>query len=141
MHGHYFSFFRATCLKQDGVIIPNEARLYAMLIESDALQADSALVDDERTCDFQIARHINDFQVSSIILIFILKNMIKIKDERTSHCSWRIFELEWRLEKGRVAFKIKVNTRKSSCVNARGIPTVAYQVLHMLSYPGGGGGG
>ena len=27
--------------------------------------------------------------------------------------------------------------RKSSCVNARGIPTAAYQVLHMLSYPGG----
>ena len=31
-------------------------------------------------------------------------------------------------------------TRKSSCVNARGIPTVAYQVLHLLSYPGRGGG-
>ena len=30
-------------------------------------------------------------------------------------------------------------TRKSSCVNARGIPTAAYQVLHMLSYPGVGG--
>ena len=29
-------------------------------------------------------------------------------------------------------------TRKSSCVNARGIPTAAYQVLHPLSYPGGG---
>ena len=28
-------------------------------------------------------------------------------------------------------------TRKSSCVNSRGIPTAAYQVLHMLSYPGG----
>ena len=32
-------------------------------------------------------------------------------------------------------------TRKSSCVNARGIPTAAYQVLHLLSYPGEGGGG
>ena len=31
-------------------------------------------------------------------------------------------------------------TRKSSCVNARGIPIAAYQVLHMLSCPGGGGG-
>ena len=31
-------------------------------------------------------------------------------------------------------------TRKSSCVNARGIPTVAHQVLHMLSYPGRGVG-
>ena len=29
-------------------------------------------------------------------------------------------------------------TRKSSCVNAGGIPTVAYQVLHMLSYLGRG---
>ena len=29
------------------------------------------------------------------------------------------------------------STRKSSCVNARGIPTAVYQVLHMLSYPGG----
>ena len=29
--------------------------------------------------------------------------------------------------------------RKSSCVNARGIPTVAYQVFHLLPYPGGGG--
>ena len=27
-----------------------------------------------------------------------------------------------------------------SCVNARGIPTVVYQVHHMLSYPGGGVG-
>ena len=42
-------------------------------------------------------------------------------------------------------------TRKSSCVNARGIPPAAYQVLHLLSYPrvgyphpdlaGGGGRG
>ena len=31
----------------------------------------------------------------------------------------------------------KFETRKSSCVNARGIPTAAYQILHMLSYPGG----
>ena len=31
-----------------------------------------------------------------------------------------------------------ISTRKSSCVNARGIPTAAYQVLHLLSYPGGG---
>ena len=31
-------------------------------------------------------------------------------------------------------------TRKSSCVNARGIPTAAYQVLHTLSYPRGGRG-
>ena len=29
-------------------------------------------------------------------------------------------------------------TRKSSCVNTRGIPTVVYQVLHLMSYPGGG---
>ena len=28
-------------------------------------------------------------------------------------------------------------TRKSSCVNARGIPTAAYQVFHLLSYRGG----
>ena len=28
-------------------------------------------------------------------------------------------------------------TRKSSCVNSRGIRTAAYQVLHVLSYPGG----
>ena len=32
-----------------------------------------------------------------------------------------------------------METRKSSCVNARGIPTAAYQVLHVLSCPGGGG--
>ena len=32
-------------------------------------------------------------------------------------------------------------TRKSSCMNARGIPIAAYQVLHMLSYPRGGGVG
>ena len=29
------------------------------------------------------------------------------------------------------------SAKKSSCVNARGILTAAYQVLHMLSYPGG----
>ena len=28
------------------------------------------------------------------------------------------------------------NTRKSSCVNARGIPTAAYQVLHVLTEVG-----
>ena len=28
-------------------------------------------------------------------------------------------------------------TRKSSCVNARGIPTAAYQVLHLLACMGG----
>ena len=32
-----------------------------------------------------------------------------------------------------------IQTRKSSCVKARGIPTAAYEVLHMLYYPGGGG--
>ena len=26
--------------------------------------------------------------------------------------------------------------RKSSCVNAKGIPPIAYQILHLLSYPG-----
>ena len=36
------------------------------------------------------------------------------------------------------AFEYILLTRKSSCVNARGIPTAAYQVLHLLSYPGGG---
>ena len=30
--------------------------------------------------------------------------------------------------------------RKYSCVNTRGIPTAAHQVLHMLSCTGGGGG-
>ena len=34
-----------------------------------------------------------------------------------------------------------ISTRKSSCLNARGIPTAAYQVFHMPSYPGGEGGG
>ena len=29
-------------------------------------------------------------------------------------------------------------TRKSSCLNARGIPTATYQVLHLLPYPEGG---
>ena len=33
----------------------------------------------------------------------------------------------------------KLLTRKSFCVNARGIPTAAYQVLHLLSCRGGGG--
>ena len=30
-------------------------------------------------------------------------------------------------------------TRKSFCVNAKGILPATYQVLHLLSYPGGGG--
>ena len=33
----------------------------------------------------------------------------------------------------------QIDTRKSSCVNARGIPTAAYQVLHLLSCTGEGG--
>ena len=37
-------------------------------------------------------------------------------------------------------FEYILLTRKSSCVNARGIPTAAYHVLHLLSYPGGGEG-
>ena len=36
-------------------------------------------------------------------------------------------------------FDCTTTTRKSSCVDARGIPTAAYQVLHLLYYPGGGG--
>ena len=35
------------------------------------------------------------------------------------------------------ALKRTYPTRKSSCVNARGIPTAAYQVLHLLSCTGG----
>ena len=31
---------------------------------------------------------------------------------------------------------IHIITRKSSCMNSRGIPPTAYQVLHLLSYPG-----
>ena len=34
-------------------------------------------------------------------------------------------------------FQCICRTRKSSCVNARGIPPATYQVLHILSYPGG----
>ena len=34
---------------------------------------------------------------------------------------------------------LNIETRKSSCVNATGIPTAAYQVLHLLSYPREGG--
>ena len=32
-----------------------------------------------------------------------------------------------------------IKTRQSSCMNARGIPSTAYQALHMLSYLRGGG--
>ena len=32
-----------------------------------------------------------------------------------------------------------LRTYNHNVVNARGIPTAAYQVLHLLSYPGGGG--
>ena len=41
---------------------------------------------------------------------------------------------------GKEIYLISFSTRKSSCVNGRGIPTAAYQVLHVLSCPGGGGG-
>ena len=37
--------------------------------------------------------------------------------------------------------KRNFHTRMSSCVNTRGIPTAAYQVLARLSCPGRGGGG
>ena len=40
-----------------------------------------------------------------------------------------------------IAIFVAVITRKSSCVNARGIPTTAYEVLYMLFYPGGEGVG
>ena len=39
-----------------------------------------------------------------------------------------------------LTFVMALSTRKSSCVNARGIPTAAYQVLHLWSCWGGGGG-
>ena len=38
-----------------------------------------------------------------------------------------------------VRSEIKIK-QESSCVNARGIPTAAYEVFHMLSYPQGAGG-
>ena len=49
-------------------------------------------------------------------------------------------EQDFNHETNRFCFRevyIYLNTRKSSCVNARGIPPAAYQVLHLLSYPGG----
>ena len=46
-----------------------------------------------------------------------------------SLCNWKF--VDWK--------QISI-TRKSSCMNVRGIPTAAYQALLMLSYPWGGGG-
>ena len=40
---------------------------------------------------------------------------------------------------GPLPFQILINNKKSSCVNARGIPPAAYLLLHLLSYPGEGG--
>ena len=37
-----------------------------------------------------------------------------------------------------VLSSMNTDTRKSSCVNARGIPTTAYQLLHLLSCTGRG---
>ena len=57
---------------------------------------------------------------------------------RTQNLLWDVFliVLTWYLPSmGHVQSHLK--TRKSSCVNARGIPTAAYQVLHLLPYPGG----
>ena len=48
---------------------------------------------------------------------------------------WGWYDLDNVLSSSSV--KREIWTRKSSCVNARGIPTAAYQVLHMLSCPGG----
>ena len=48
-------------------------------------------------------------------------------------------ELRYIQDTGQLFLKAEISrkTRKSSCVNARGIPTAAYQVLHPLSCPGG----
>ena len=48
--------------------------------------------------------------------------------------AWVFISISYLYLKTRPIFKKK---RKSSCVNARGILPTTYQVLHMLSYPGG----
>ena len=53
---------------------------------------------------------------------------------------WTALILQWKTTR----HQVHIITRKSSCMNARGIPTVAYQVLHLLSCTWGGvppGGG
>ena len=47
----------------DGAVVPAVARVYAMLIESDSLHSDSAVVSDDHTLDLHIADSINLFQV------------------------------------------------------------------------------
>ena len=81
-----------------------------------------------------------------ILFLFHLRKILTLKKCRklhqpiankrnhiSEHLKWSVWR-EWFLWRG----ALKQNTRKSSCVNARGIPTAAYQVLHLfpeVGYP------
>lgn len=62
-----------TCLVPGGAVVPSMARVYAMLIESDSLHADSAVVSDDNTLDLHIADSINLFQMTTHVDIELCK--------------------------------------------------------------------
>ena len=66
-------------MKSSAIVIPSAVTVYGLLVESEELLSTSALIDDERTLGFQVAKHINEYQV----LIYFSENYMLI----LSHCT------------------------------------------------------
>lgn len=50
-------------------MVPWAATVYGMVVDSQALLNDSAVISDEHTLDLQIAQYMNDFQVCEMSII------------------------------------------------------------------------
>ena len=72
--------FRATCLLPEAVIVPCKVIMYGIIVDSESLLAETALVTDENTLNFKVAEFINEYKVTCSILINLLKLIVKFNN-------------------------------------------------------------
>ncbi|XP_074651053.1 protein arginine N-methyltransferase 9-like [Tubulanus polymorphus] len=56
---------RITCLRNGGIVMPNVVTVHGMLISSAELEEDSGVVNDDRVLGLDIAKYMNDFQMTT----------------------------------------------------------------------------
>ncbi|KAJ8298405.1 hypothetical protein KUTeg_024936 [Tegillarca granosa] len=59
------ALLRVNCLSGNGKILPGRVTVHGVCVESEELQRDSSVVNDDRTCGFEIAKYINKYQLST----------------------------------------------------------------------------
>ncbi|KAK3100629.1 hypothetical protein FSP39_022782 [Pinctada imbricata] len=58
---------RVTALEPGGYVMPGRVSIHGMCVQSEELLAESAVVGDERTLGYHVAKYINDFQMTTHI--------------------------------------------------------------------------